>query len=290
MRLAYIISAYKYPQQLIRLIRRLHNSQASIFIHIDRKTDEREYEDVVQAIGHMPDVYFLKRYHCYWGEFGHVQATREGIKQLIERAIPFDYAILLTGQDYPIKTNRQIVDFLRQSSGTSFMDYFSLPHEEWQYGGLNRIERWHIRFFQRRYIFPMDRSTWIKRRFPRGFQPFGGSSYWCLANECIEYIYRRVKDRPDLLRFFRSVDVPDEIFFQTILMNSPLREHIANDDLHYIDWKDLNGGSPGILCKADFEAIMQSPKLFARKFDMTVDPDVLDMIDRVIEEEGVRSG
>jgi hypothetical protein len=89
-----------------------------------------------------------------------------------------------------------------------------------------------------------------------------------------------------LVNFFRWVDVPDELFFQTILMNSSLKERIINDDLRYIAWKDLESGSPAILKLDDFDQMMQSPKLFARKFDMTVDAEVLDLIDRALEAKG----
>ncbi|MGE5445412.1 MAG: hypothetical protein ACM3SR_12560 [Ignavibacteriales bacterium] len=43
MRLAYIISAYKYPEQLIRLILRLNTDTTSFFIHVDKKTDNEVY-------------------------------------------------------------------------------------------------------------------------------------------------------------------------------------------------------------------------------------------------------
>jgi hypothetical protein len=78
------------------------------------------------------------------------------------------------------------------------------------------------------------------------------------------------------------VDVPDEIFFQTILMNSPHAENIINDDLRYLDWKDRNSGSPAVLSKTDLSNLLVSQKLFARKFDVKVEPKILDLIDQLI--------
>jgi hypothetical protein len=122
----------------------------------------------------------------------------------------------------------------------------------------------------------------IKRKFPEGFRPFGGSSYWCLPRECIQYIYDLTIQQRAFVEFFKYVDVPDEIFFQTIVLNSPFREMAVNDDLRYIDWKDPEAGSPGILLTSDFENLVASPKLFARKFDVRVDPEILDLIDQRI--------
>jgi len=282
MDLAYIISAYKCSKQLVRLILQLNSGRANFFVHVDKKTYSGVYEEMVNGTNHLPNVFFLKRYRCDWGGFGHVRATMEGIYEIMQLGIPFDYVILLTGQDYPIKSNDEIRLFFRQRNGISFMSYFPLPSEQWENGGLQRFSRWHFRILRRHYVFPKRIESFMNRQFPKGFQPFGGSSYWCLTRECIEYVYRFVQMNPTFIAFFKYVDVPDEMFFQTILMNSPLADTIVNDDCRYIDWEEPNSGSPSILDKNDYERIANSGKLFARKFDVSVDAEVLSMIDQGI--------
>jgi Core-2/I-Branching enzyme len=282
MHIAYIISAYKNPEQLIRLILRLCSEQTTFLVHVDKKADREIYNRIVEGTRHLLNVHFLKRYDCYWGEFGHVQASLEGIRELMKRKISFDYALLLTGQDYPIKTNAQIQDFLQQHKGESFLANFPLPSKEWEDGGLERVERWYVRWYGGRFVFPKNGYSFIKRKFPKGLLPFGGSSYWCLTKECIEYIDHFVRTHSRFIRFFKYVDVPDEIFFQTILMNSAHAENIINDDLRYIDWKDPNSGSPAVLSKTDLSSLLVSQKLFARKFDVNVELKILDLIDQMI--------
>lgn len=255
-------------------------------MHIDKKTSDRVYRQAVDGLRNLPNVYFLERHRCNWGDLGHVKATIKGIKALFANNVHFDYVILLTGQDYPIKPNEQIERFLQENEGKLFMEYFPLPCDHWQNlgisGGLDRIEYWHFRLFNRHFSFPNKRGFPIKRKFPEGFKPFGGSSYWCFPRDCIEFIQEFIKQNRSFVNFFKYVDVPDEIFFQTIILNSHFKESVVNDDLRYIDWKDTNSGSPAILCKDDFEKIARSSKLFARKFDITVDANVLDMIDQRI--------
>ena len=84
-------------------------------------------------------------------------------------------------------------------------------------------------------------------------------------------------DNVTFLRFFRHVDVPDECIFHTILVNSPLRESLVNDDLRYVDW--TRTPLPAILGVQDLDALARSSKLFARKFDQRVDAEILDLID-----------
>lgn len=74
--------------------------------------------------------------------------------------------------------------------------------------------------------------------------------------------------------------MPDEIFFQTIVLNSPLAHTVVNDDLRYLEWRDpALAGGPAVLGEHDFRKIMSSSKLFARKFDMTQDAEILELID-----------
>lgn len=274
MRLAYIISAYKQPELLLRLVRQLDDEGATFMIHVDRRAEPGAFERVLDGCAGMPNVYFLARHRCRWGDFGHVRATLKGIAGLLERDVSFDHAILLTGQDYPIKSNERIRGFLARYRGRSFMAHFPLPTTEWTNGGLARIERWHVRLRGRHLALP------IPRRVPGRLRVFGGSSYWCLTREAVEYVHGFTTSNARSVDFFKHVDVPDELFFQTILMNSPLAATVVDDDLRYIDWKDPDAGSPSVLGVDDFPELAASSKLFARKFDLEIDAEVLDRIDR----------
>jgi Core-2/I-Branching enzyme len=278
-RLAYIISAYKMLDQLGRLLRRLAANESEIVVHVDQKTDDRAYSELVADFGGLSSVHFLERHTCHWGGFGHVRATLKGIDDLQRRDAAYDYVILLTGQDYPIKSNDCIQTFFEANRGTSFMAHNVLPTPWWSpRGGLDRIEYRHLRLHGRHLRLPR------KRAFPPGLRPFGGGAYWCLSRECIELVSDFVAARPDVVDFFKHVDIPDEIFFQTVIMNSDLAATVANDNLRYIDW--TRGVRPAILGLGDFERLKESPKLFARKFDVTQDAEVLDLIDRHLLSKG----
>src|ERR1700761_1322532 len=101
MRIAYIISAYKCADLLIRLVHRLHTSTSIILIHVDKRTSRNQYTEMIAGVSHLPNVVFLKRHNCHWGDFGHVRATLKGLAYLFKNSINFDYLLLLTGQDYP---------------------------------------------------------------------------------------------------------------------------------------------------------------------------------------------
>ena len=74
--------------------------------------------------------------------------------------------------------------------------------------------------------------------------------------------------------------VPDEIFFQTLVLNSPHRDSVVDANLRYIDWP-----GPRVLRADDLDALLGSGMLFARKFDETVDAEILDLLDHQIDAE-----
>ena len=66
------------------------------------------------------------------------------------------------------------------------------------------------------------------------------------------------------------------MFFHTILLNSPFKHEIVNDNKRYIDFDDSH---PTILTAKDYEKLKRSGKLFARKFEPKVDKEILDKLD-----------
>ena len=281
MRIAYLVSAYKLPEQLVRLLRRLHTDRSHFVVHVDRKTDRRVYDEMVGGARELGCVDFVSRHVCHWGGFGHVRATIKGIDHLDAEGIPFDYAVLLTGQDYPIRAPGEIERYLENANGRSFIGYWPVPHAGWSgRGGQDRLERWHLVW--RRHLHLT--APLVRRRVPGGLTPWGGSPYWCLSRQVVDHVRSLLSASPELVRFFEHVWIPDELFFQTIVLNSPLRDSVVNDNLRYIDWS--RSPAPAILGRLDLDEITSSGKLFARKFDTEVDAGILDLLDRRIDGGG----
>jgi hypothetical protein len=266
---AYIISAYKRPDLLARLVRRL--GDAPIAIHIDRKSDI--FDQVKSYVGGLPNVTLLPRHVCHWGLIGHVDASLEGMKWF--RGTDRQYAVLLTGQCYPVKPPAEIERDLNDLHGRSIIETIRFPVPKWmQYenGGYTRLDRFHLKIGRR------PRPRWIKlwnRRPPYGLHPHGGNGYWCLSRQAIEYILDYVAAHPGLRRYFRTTFVPDEMVFQTILANSPLKDTIVSADVHYIDWS-CGGPNPVVFEHKHLPDVLASGAWFARKFD---DHGVLDALD-----------
>jgi hypothetical protein len=149
---------------------------------------------------------------------------------------------------------------------------------DWPSTEESRYRYWHY------WIGRHHRVLRLNRNIPDGLKPFGGSAYWALPREAVVYVTDFVETERSFVRFFRHTLSPDEMFFHTILMNSPLRDRVTSLSapccygLHYIDWSP-GRAHPETLVLSDLPRLRETPALFGRKFDAGVDRDVLDAID-----------
>jgi Core-2/I-Branching enzyme len=282
MKIGYIITAHTLPDHLVRLVRRLESDDARFFIHVDRRAPDGVMSAVDRDLAGRADVQLVRRHRVQWASFSQLQAVLEGVYALLAWPERIDYGVLLTGQDYPLRAPAAIESTLADAAGRSFMVYRPSAGRF-----LERVTRWHWHgeILGRRARVP-NRFVPLKvrRSLPNGLAPYTGFAHWCLSRECLEYV---AMCNPELTRFFRWSSSPDETYFQTILMSSPLADTLVNDDLRYVDWSD-GGASPRVLTSWDLERMLRSSALFARKFDPRVDPNVIDALDAHIDHDDDR--
>jgi hypothetical protein len=298
MRLAWLVLAHKHPEQLGRLVRRLAFDDSQVFIHVDRDTATDVYRSMENDLRKLANVTFLTRYRVDWGgtRTSQLRATLAGLEEILSRGAPFDRLTLLSGQDYLLRPTADIASFFEEHRTESYIEHFPLPRGAgrcyagnldrigWEVdGGVHRYERWYFRWRGLHWRFPNAvLRVPVRRKLPDGLTPFGGEAYWSLPRRAVDYVHGFSRERPKVVRFFRHVACPEEMFFQTVLLNSPLRDEVVNDQLRYIEWH-FEDDHPVVLTAADFDDIVRSGALFARKFDVTVDSTVLDMIDERID-------
>jgi hypothetical protein len=284
MKIAYILLAHKNPSQVCRLVQHLLTPQSHVFIHVDRGSSNQVFSAMQDEFTTMSQITWLPRYYTYWGSFGLVKATLEGLRQVEARG--FDYAILLSGQDYPIKPLKSLETFLERENGKSFIEYYSMPNPIWPSDGMKRLEKWYfnveipdtwLRTKLNHLLYKLFNQLWSPRTMPDGLSPYGGSQWWCLHRNAFRYLLDFTRQNPKIVTFFKNVRIPDETYFQTVLLNSPLRPTLVNKTLTYIDW---NGPPfPRYLSQNDFAGFLRLDNYFARKFDALGDNSILDRID-----------
>jgi hypothetical protein len=299
MNLAYIISGYKNFDQIRRLIGRLDDPQSRFVILIDGHSPGDVFASFKKAMADNPRVEIPPRRKMRWGDFSLTANCRDAIGRLLKSDFKFDYVFCVTGQDYPLQSPDEIRDTLAAGHGSSFVLHEAFPVKRWEPSGMGRLYSYNFTFNRKAYTFPkwdQPRRKWVRAiysiinrvvpkrgPFPLGMHPFGGSLHWTLSREAAEYVEQFSRTNPAFDRRFRFTFASDEVYIQTILANSPLKDRMIDNDLRYLKWPAPGAGSPSVLTQADLPQILSSGAVFARKFDVTKDARVLDLIDQHVD-------
>jgi len=275
MRIAHLMLVHANPSQLQRLINRLAHPDADFYIHVDLKADIGPF--LFLASEHVKLI--TNRVSVYWGAYSIVQATVNSFEEILASSTKYDYINLLSGQDYPLKSTHEIHAFLEQNPDKAFMHTLSIA-TEWQ-EAIPRVTKYHLSNYQfsgRNMAEKYINMLLPKRKMPNHLIPVGRSQWFTITSKHVEYIVTYLQQNKNVKRFFELTWGSDEIVFQTILYNSIFQNEMVNDNLRYIDWSEGNA-SPKTFKMEDLPTLLSSGKLFARKFNETVDSKVLNALD-----------
>jgi hypothetical protein len=269
-------------------VAKLSTENSAFFVHIDRKSRIEDFSGIEG-----PNVFFCEpRLAVYWAEYSGVRAVMALVRQALAAPRRFDYLVLLSGSEYPLRTSRYIEEFLEKRRGQEFISLVKVPNEA---AGkpLARVNTlWMpstqpVRHLAARALGKMGYRRDYREALP-GFEPYAGNTWWTLSAEACRYAIEFAQRNPHVERFFEQTFSPEELFFHTILGNSEIALR-ARRNLVYEDWS-RRGRHPEIIGEehvALFEAMDEihandgyGPEevLFARKFDGSR-PDLLDRID-----------
>lgn len=279
MKVAHLILAHKAPAQLERLVRALVHPQADCFIHLDRKADLQAFA----TLANLPGVQFIHhQFDVRWGGYSLTQAALAGMREILQAPVAYELINLISGEDYPIKPLATIHEFWDQQPGRSFLEYEADGSAWWQ-ANKRRATQYHLTEFSfpGRHLAERVLNLLLPRRQPPLPRLYGGNmgGWYTLSRAAAEYVVAYVDAHPRLRRYARLTWGSDEFLMQSILLNSPLAATVINNNLRYIDWS-AGGSSPRVLTQADLPALLASPRLFARKFDIERDAAVLDALDQ----------
>lgn len=302
MKIAYLILAHDTPNHLRRLVNALQHQGDRFFIHIDKKSDIRlfgtdKYDDNV--------IFLEKRLNLWWGEYSIVHATLDLMSHALFSNSDFDYFILLSGSDYPIRSRIQLNRYLAENYGTEFINLTEMPNDVLD----KNVDRLLYYRFQKKYddalcanlinrVNSFMRKIGITRDYSNllyPLKPFAGSQWWALTRDACHYILSFVEENQSVVHFFKNTHTPDESFFQTIIGNSSFRQKVGRN-LTYADWQHFGPPFPACINMWHIDLFRQKKPFFytdsygsgelffARKF-----PDeseaLVDEIDRLIDEQ-----
>lgn len=275
MKIALLIHVHTHPEQVARLVSRLQNADVDIYINVDAKMDITPYKKCIS------DAIFLNnRVEVIWGRFSQVQQILNSFTEIISTGKQYSHILFISGQDYPIQPIVKILQQHKNNENKSFINYYKLGNDSWSLLMKKRYEYWY--FLPKRdirnnkYIKKLLTKLGYKRKYPFA-EVYYGACWFSLSMESIKYLLDFTINNPQIVQFFKYSGCADELYIQSVLLNSKLKEQMINNIYRYFDWGD-KGKSPKILSKDDLPLIEKSGAWFARKVDGK-DTELLDRLD-----------
>lgn len=273
MKIAALIMAHAYPEQLRILLKRLSTPLWMPFVHLDLKSNTSCFNDCMNHAVFLPD-----RVKVFWGGFSQVQASLNLLRYSYDKS-DCTHFYLLTGQCFPIISDSEIAK--RASSigkngacinSTSLLDSSSSV-------GLKRLSSYSFndlfqkrglakaaRFFLRHSIPRRDVATQL-----RGLHPFFGSAYWVLDRSSVGLIFEFLENNSWYIDFFKHTHCPDESFFHSLL--GPCGIDIYSGSPTAVFWQ--SGPNPLEINSEKLSRAKSEGFLFARKFNFADSPEIM---------------
>lgn len=299
MGLAYCILAHKNPAQIARLLQAIAHPDNLYVLHYEKRAPRAEHEALARLAEGNPQLHLLASRHISWGRFSQIGTQLKAMEHLLRSDRKWSHFITLSGQDFPLKPQTDMVRELAEAATSSFVSFFDPFVEPYWNNVEDRIGRVHIDmaaleallkipFLGRRlralcgWTNQMPFVPLVRRARPDWFRFIGGSNHVILSRVAAACFSTDPTARRIIQRL-RHSGHPDESIFQSVLLNSPLASSVVNDDRRAIRWESHGAPSPLTLTLADLPWLREERsrgKLFARKFDPNVDNEVLAQLEK----------
>ena len=291
---AFLIIAHNQFYILEKLIELLDFELNDIFIHIDKKVknfDFAYYKSLVKK----SRVFYVERVDVRWGDISVIKAElnlfRTASKYSNERNYSFFH--LISGVDLPLKPISEIYDFYEKEN-KDFIGY--LPIES---ASKRRYQNYHIftKYIKNKskiqnVFFDIIRESFIILQKLVGYNRTKmlktqfGPQWVDLKKNTVDYILSKEKE---IYATYSHMRAPDEFYKQTLIYYNPeIYSNIYKSDDAYkqckrlIDWKR---GRPYVWRMGDFDELINSDRMFARKFDINIDKNIVDKLFNQIKQK-----
>lgn len=283
---AILIIAHAQQELLETLCELIDHERIEIFIHIDKKWKSFDEAHLRERVKFSTLKILDTRIDVQWSSHTQIWCELALLKEAAKT--PHDYYHLLSGADLPLKTPDKILNFFDENAGKEFVQFVQQNRVDERI--LNRFRHYH--FFQQilgRKInsFPLrliERALLIAQktlkinRVRKETRVFSKGAQWFsitqdLANSVLS-------EEKWIRKTFWATNCCDEIFLQTLIVNSDFKNNLFHqtfDDscesfMRLIDWKR---GGPYTFKSSDYDELINSPMLFARKFDLNQDAEII---------------
>lgn len=128
-------------QNFERLLRAIYAPQNIYCIHVDKKSQPSVEAAITSIASCFPNVFMVRQaVSVVYAGWSRVQADLNCMADLYEYSTKWKYFINLCGQDFPLKTNLEMVRMLRSLKGGNSLESEDFPVEKkWRISNVHEI-------------------------------------------------------------------------------------------------------------------------------------------------------
>ncbi|KAM5299297.1 N-acetyllactosaminide beta-1,6-N-acetylglucosaminyl-transferase-like isoform 1-T1 [Ctenodactylus gundi] len=290
--LAYVMVIHKDFDTFERLFRATYVPHNVYCIHVDKKSSDEFKRSVQQLLGCFPNAFLASRMETVvYGGISRLQADLNCMKDLVASEVPWKYVINTCGQDFPLKTNREIVRHLKGFKGKNITPGVLPPAH-----AVRRTKYVHHEYVGKGRSF-VKTTNILKTPPPHQLTIYFGTAYVALTREFVNFVLGDQK-AIDLLQWSKDTYSPDEHFWVTLNRIPGVPGSMPNaswaGNLRAVKWMDMedqHGGCHGhyvhgicIYGNGDLKWLMNSPSLFANKFELNTYPLTVECLELRLRE------
>ncbi|XP_074523934.1 beta-1,3-galactosyl-O-glycosyl-glycoprotein beta-1,6-N-acetylglucosaminyltransferase 4-like [Halichoeres trimaculatus] len=209
--IAYSMVVHKYAWMVERLVRAIYSPANIYCIHYDEKSPDHFKAAIEGFVRCLPNVFIAsKREIVYYTEFSRVQADLNCFDDLLKSDVKWKYLINLCGQDFPLRTNKELVSGLKNLNGSNML-HSKQPRNKasrylyhYELKGSSKYNKWLVKTHQ------------LKSPPPHGIQMFVGSTYFFLSREFIVYMNSSAVVK-DFLAWTVDTKMPEEHIWASLV-------------------------------------------------------------------------
>ncbi|XP_055964518.1 N-acetyllactosaminide beta-1,6-N-acetylglucosaminyl-transferase isoform X2 [Sorex fumeus] len=278
--LAFILTVHKDFGTFERLFRAIYMPQNVYCVHVDAKAAPAYQASVARLLSCFPNAFLASRAESVvYAGYSRLQADVNCLRDLAGSAVPWKYVLNTCGQDFPLKTNREIVRHLKGFRGRNVTPGVLPPAHA--VGRTKFVHREH----RGKEVSYVIRTEARKAPPPHNLTIYFGSAYVALTREFVSFVLGDPRSR-DLLLWSEDTYSPDEHFWVTLNRIPGVPGAMPNaswaGNLRAIKWNDMedkHGGCHGhyvhgicIYGPGDLPWLLNSQSLFANKFELSTYP------------------
>ncbi len=269
-RIAFLLLCHKDPEAIVAQVRTLTATGDYVAVHFDGRARAADFARLRDAFADDPRVAFAaRRIKCGWGEWSLVRATLEAAGAALSSFTDATHLYLVSGDCAPATSAVHARDILTPGD-RDMIESFDFFASDWIRTGPKRERLVYRHLFnerrQKRLFYAsvaLQRRLGLERAIPKGIRVMIGSQWWCLRRATVERILAFMRERPDVVHFFRTTWIPDETFVQTLVPHLVPAAEIEGRSPTFKLFSDY--GMPVTFYDDQFDLLVAQDHLFARK-------------------------